>query len=223
MGDALDTFLASLSTDMATMKSGATALQTAATALQADTTALRSDVTALRAQLSAAHRYSETCDPSTDPRLRSAWPGLSDAELTDACLRDGRWHALGTLLDFVMGTLTLPDGMEVGLTSYSRSIAPVTVNGWEQGTRFCLPPIAVGNVTIVGGPALLHECVTFMDNNFTVTHREVGQTTTDYNRHNYTGYSGGSEFDLPCTQGGGYSSCNDKESIASHWQLYVRQ
>jgi hypothetical protein len=220
-------------------------------AMRSDVTAMRSDVTALKdsvgtglsSQLSgvqtslgtppsghslyttlmAARRYSKTCNPDTDTWLRSAWPGLSNAEITDACQRDGRWHYLGTMLDFLTGAITLPDAMEVGLTSYSRSIAPVTVNGWDRGTRLCLPPIAVGNGHIVGTTSLIHECVTLMDNRFTVTHRVVDQTTADYSQRDYTGYSGGAETALPCTTGGGWTSCGNNESVASHWQIYVRQ
>jgi len=113
--------------------------------------------------------------------------------------------------------------MEVGLTSYTSQIVPVTVNGWNRGIRLCTPPIAVGDVDIIGGGSLIHECVALMDNIFAVTHRQVGQTTTEYSRRNYAGYSGGAELTLPCTNGGGYSSCTNTESIASHWKIYVRQ
>lgn len=225
LGTALNTSLTGLKTDLTTVKSGAETLQTVASSVVTNTTALQSSVTALHTQLSAARRYSKTCNPATDTWLRAAWPGLSsDAEITDACRRDGRWHYLGTLLDFIKRTITLPDGMELGLSSYANQINATTVNGWEFGTRFCISPIAVGNATGVDGAALIHECIAIMDNRFTVTHALVNDTAAPTTSRDYSNHTTGSEFSLPCfSTGGGYASCNNNESIASFWKVYVRQ
>jgi hypothetical protein len=240
-----------LKSDTTALKSDTTALKSDTTALKSDATALKSDTTALKesvgtdlhtrllevqnslgalpsghsihATLMAARRYSLTCNPATDTWLRSAWPGMTDAEITEACRRDGRWHYLGTMLDIITRSISLPEGMEVGLTTYANSIAPVTVNGWNRGIRLCGSPIAVGDVHIVGGTSFVYQCITFMDNLFTVTHRQVGQTTTESSQRDYTSYSGSNEAGLPCTSTHSTVSCSISQASASYWRIYVRQ
>lgn len=223
LGTKLDSSLEGLSEDLTSVKNGAAELQTVASSIATNTTNVQLGVTALQTHLSAARRYSKTCKPSTDTWLRAAWPGLSDAEIVDACRRDGRWHYLGTLLDFIKQDITLPDGMELGLSSYTQQINATTVNGWEFGTRFCISPIAVGNATGVDGASLVHECISIMDNRFTVTHALVNNSAAPISSRNYSNYTTGSEFSLPCSSNGGYTSCNNNESIASFWKVYVRQ
>lgn len=223
LGNELNTSLTGLTADLATVKGGAGALQTAAIALQADTTALRSNVTALQTQLSAAVRYSKTCNPSTDTWLRSAWPGLSDAEITDACRRDGRWHYLGTMRDLITLTLSLPENMQVGLTSYSKQVIPVTVNSWNQGTRFCTPPLAVGDVDAPNTNNFIYQCLSIMNNRFTVTHNRIDGSYWEYSQRNYTNYAEGNEGTLPCTASGSVATCGLSQAFASYWQIYVRQ
>ncbi len=236
--------LATVKGDGSTLRAGTDTIQTGLVALGNDVTALKNSVgTSLNTQLSAvesslgtppsgsslystfmaARRYSLTCKPGTDTWLRSAWPGMSDPEITEACLRDGRWHYLGSMRDFITGTIRFPKDMELGLTSYSDNISPATVNGWNRGIRLCLPLIAVGDVHIVNGSSLVHECITFMDGRFTATHKLVDQTATEYSQRDYGNYAGGSETNLPCTDSGGLGSCTSNESFASHWGIYVRQ
>lgn len=124
----------------------------------------------------ASRRYSLTCQPNTDTWLRTAWPGMTDAEITEACRRDGR----------------------------------------------CGSPIAVGDVHIVGGPAFVYQCISFMDNLFTVTHRQAGQTTTESSQRDYTNYSGGNEANLPCTSTHVTVPCGVAQAYASSWRIYVR-
>ena len=52
---------------------------------------------------------------------------MSDAEITEACRRDGRWHYLGTMLDVITRAITLPEGTQVGLATYAGNINPATV------------------------------------------------------------------------------------------------
>lgn len=236
---------------LGSLQDGLATIQNDASVLRADTGTIKSDVmalqesvgTGLHARLSevqssmgappsghslyasfmAARRYSRTCNPSTDTWLRSAWPEMTDAEITEACRRDGRWHYLGTMLDIITQGISLPEGMEVGLNTHISSIAPVTVNGWNRGIRFCRSPIAVGDVHIVGGTSFVYQCITFMDNLFTVTHRQVGQTTTESSQRNYTNYSGSNETGLPCTSTHSSVSCSASQSYASFWRIYVRQ
>jgi hypothetical protein len=172
----------------------------------------------------AARRYSKTCNPATDTWLSSAWPGLSDAEIMDACLRDGRWHSLGTLRDVITGALALPEDMQVGLGTYSRNITPATINGWTPGIQLCLAHFPVSGGYVIDGAALVHECVSITGKKFTITHKVADQTNSSFLQRDYTNYAGGSESTLPCSvNGGGFVSCSSTEALASHWRIYVRQ
>ncbi len=183
-----------------------------------------SSSTSLATLLVAARRYSRTCNPNTDSWLRSAWPGLSDVELTEACLRDGRWHYLGTMVDIVTRALTLPAGMEVGVSTYSDQITPVTVNSWTQGTRLCGAPIAVGDTASPTRLSFVHQCVTAVGTSFTVTHNRIdGSNATDVSQRVYTGYTGSNERSLQCFESGTVPTCATNQSLARYWRIYVRQ
>jgi len=245
--------LAAMTNQSGALQLAFSAVQADTTTIKGETTAARSDLmalkdsvgTALPTQLTgvqsslgtppsghslysafmASRRYSRTCEPTRDTWLRSAWPGMSDVEIKDACLRDGRWHYLGNMRDYITGTIAFPEGMQIGLTTYAESITPVTVNEWNKGIRLCLPVLAVGDVHMAESAALVHECIAVMDGKFTVTHKFVDQASAGFSQRDYGGYTDGEETALPCTEtrNGGWAHCSNTESLAGHWNIYIRQ
>jgi len=175
----------------------------------------------------ASRRYSRTCDPATDTWLRSAWAGLSDADIKSACLRDGRWHYLGTMLEYINGTLTFPEGMEVGLSSSAQNIKPATVSGWagQNGVRLCVPVVAVGGI-VSDSWSTVHECIAASATNFSAGHYPINGTNPNVIIRDYRGYTGGNEQTLRCSYFGDIGprvDCSTPDSVASFWKVYVRQ
>jgi hypothetical protein len=233
--DALQANTASIQQETAATRGGVTAIQeSVGPGLTTQLAGVQSNLGtppsghSLYTAFMASRRYSRTCDPATDTWLRSAWPGLSDSDIKSACLRDGRWHYLGTMREYITGGLAFPEGMQVGLSSYAQNIKPATVNEWvgHNGVRLCVPVVAVGNIVTGDSGSAVHECIAAAATVFGAGHHPIDGTAPTFILRDYRGYTGGNESTLPCnhySNSGTRINCGTPDSVASFWKVYVRQ
>lgn len=227
---ALDGKTGSLEALMGVVANDTGAIRNDALTLKTDTQALRNAVgtpsVSLAATLAARGRYSESCDPTTDTWLAQAYPGLTPTQVFHECLSDGRWHRIGTAMDLMRGTKSVPHGFEVAVTNYSSQLHTGTVNGWNWGWRFCYGPVAIGDAGVITEPII--QCITVDDGShtgqrrFIVTHKHFHTTAYASITRSYDAAFN----DIGCTQqheGLTAAHCGNSEAQPSFWNIWVRR